>query len=55
MLLKVRITYVDQEEKEQLMEVLRANFRILSESIEYQGRGKSIYKNQYIDLDKKEC
>lgn len=55
-MLKVRITFVDnekgQKELEALKKILEQNTEVLSESEIYKGRGKSIYSNIYFDIEK---
>lgn len=56
-MLKIRITFVDDENGRKELEVakdkLAKEFNILSESKIYQGRGNSQYSNIYIDLEHK--
>ncbi|ERI92138.1 hypothetical protein HMPREF1982_02679 [Clostridiales bacterium oral taxon 876 str. F0540] len=49
-MLKIRITYCNEAEKEGFIDKLKNNFKILEVSKEYQGKGKSLYKKCYIDL-----
>lgn len=54
-MLKIRITY-NREEKEELtkaIESIEKDFTILNQSKEYVGRGKSLYNNIYLDIEKK--
>ena len=56
-MLKLRITFVDDNEggKElgEALEEIRKDFKVISESKIYKGRGKSIYSNIYLDVEKK--
>ena len=50
-MIKIRLTYVDEEEKNIAMEKIKENFEVLNISREYKGRGSSQYSNVYIDAN----
>lgn len=50
-MIKIRLTYSDDEEKNIAMEKIKENFEILNISREYKGRGNSRYSNVYIDVN----
>ncbi len=52
-MIKIRLTYVDEEEKNIAMEKIKENFEVLNISREYKGRGNSQYSNIYIDVNNK--
>lgn len=52
-MLKVRITYADDSEKEKFIDRVSDTFKILQVSKVYEGRGNSIYKNVYLDVEVK--
>lgn len=52
-MLKIRITYADQEEMQEALAVLEREFRVLQVSKEYPGRGNSQYSNIYVDVEHK--
>lgn len=53
-MLKIRITYADKSELDKAIEKLKKEFRVLSISKEYKGRGRSLYSNVYLDVENKE-
>lgn len=53
-MLKLRVTYSDSADKDKLINELDKQYRILNVSKEYPGKGKSLYKNTYIDLSDKQ-
>ena len=50
-MIKIRLTYADDEEKDIAIEKIKENFEVLNISREYKGRGNSQYSNVYIDID----
>lgn len=52
-MIKIRLTYADDQEKDIAIEKLKVNFNVLNISREYKGRGSSMYSNIYIDLENK--
>lgn len=50
-MIKIRLTYADDEEKDIAIEKIRDNFEVLNISKEYKGRGNSQYSNVYIDVN----
>lgn len=54
-MLKIRITYNrnNEEELREAIKSLEEQFNILSESKVYEGRGKSVYNNIYLDVENK--
>lgn len=52
-MLKIRITYADEQELKEALQQIHADFNVLSESDPYKGRGKSQYNNIYLDVDLK--
>lgn len=50
-MIKIRLTYADDEEKDIAIEKIKENFEVLNISREYKGRGNSQYSNVYIDVD----
>ena len=54
-MLKIRITYnkANKEELTEAIKKLEKDFVILNQSREYEGRGKSLYNNIYLDLEHK--
>lgn len=52
-MLKIRITYANEEEKDLAIQVIKKNFNILNISRVYIGRGNSKYNNVYLDLENK--
>ena len=50
-MIKIRLTYADDEEKDIAIEKIKENFEVLNISREYKGRGNSQYSNIYIDVD----
>ncbi|MGM9533714.1 MAG: DUF3970 family protein [Intestinibacter sp.] len=50
-MLKVRITYSSKKELDKALKKLQKEFRVLSISKEYKGRGKSQYSNIYLDIE----
>ena len=51
-MIKIRLTYADDEEKDIAIEKIKGSFEVLNISREYKGRGNSQYSNVYIDVDK---
>lgn len=51
-MIKIRLTYADDEEKDIAIEKIKESFEVLNISREYKGRGNSQYSNVYIDVDK---
>ena len=52
-MLKIRITYADGEEMQKAIDKINKDFKVLSISKEYKGRGNSIYSNIYLDVENK--
>lgn len=50
-MIKLRLTYHDEEEKEAMLFILRENLKVISESKPYPLRGKNDYKNIYVDIE----
>ena len=50
-MIKIRLTYADDEEKDIAIEKIKESFEVLNISREYKGRGNSQYSNVYIDVD----
>lgn len=50
-MIKIRLTYADNKEKDIAIEKIKENFEVLNISREYKGRGNSQYSNVYIDID----
>ena len=50
-MIKIRLTYADDEEKDIAIEKIKENFEVLNISREYKGRGNSQYSNVYIDAN----
>lgn len=50
-MIKIRLTYADDEEKDIAIEKIKENFEVLNISREYKGPGNSQYSNVYIDVD----
>lgn len=50
-MIKIRLTYADDEEKDIAIEKIKENFEVLNISREYKGRGNSQYYNVYIDVN----
>lgn len=50
-MIKLRLTYHDEEEKKAMLLILKENARILSESKPYPLRGKNDYHNIYLDIE----
>lgn len=50
-MIKIRLTYADDEEKDIAIEKIKGSFEVLNISREYKGRGNSQYSNVYIDVD----
>lgn len=50
-MIKIRITYCNNEEKDIAIEKIKENFEVLNISREYKGRGGSKYSNIYIDAN----
>lgn len=55
-MLKVRVTYIDDEkgnaELNEFIKTLEKSTTIVNQSDTYKGRGKSIYSNVYLDIEK---
>lgn len=49
-MLKIRITYSDKYELNKAIEKLEQQFKILSVSKPYKGRGYNAYSNIYLDV-----
>ncbi len=49
-MIKIRLTYADDEEKDIAIEKIKENFDVINISREYKGRGNSQYSNIYIDV-----
>lgn len=54
-MLKIRITYNRENpaEFQQALKKLEENFTIINQSKVYEGRGKSLYNNVYLDVENK--
>lgn len=52
-MLKVRITFIDTEEKDQFIKKLNDEYIIINESKIYRGRNGSKYNNIYLDVEVK--
>lgn len=52
-MLKVRITFANNEELEDLIESIERDYIILNKSRIYAGRNESKYSNIYLDIEKK--
>ena len=50
-MIKIRLTYADDEEKDIAIEKIKESFEVLNISREYKGRGNSQYSNVYIDAN----
>lgn len=50
-MIKIRLTYADDKEKNIAIKKIKDNFEVLNISREYKGRGNSQYSNVYIDVD----
>lgn len=50
-MIKIRLTYADDKEKDIAIEKIKESFEVLNISREYKGRGNSQYSNVYIDVD----
>lgn len=50
-MIKIRLTYADDKEKDIAIEKIKDNFEVLNISKEYKGRGNSQYSNVYIDVN----
>ncbi len=54
-MLKVRITFTEtekgREDLAQIIKILEEHTTVLSESQIYKGRGRSLYSNQYLDIE----
>ena len=50
-MIKLRMTYHDEEEKEAMLFILKESCKVLAESKPYPLRGKTDYKNIYIDIE----
>ena len=50
-MIKIRLTYADDEEKDIALEKIKGSFEVLNISREYKGRGNSQYSNVYIDAN----
>ena len=50
-MIKIRLTYADDEEKGIAIEKIKGSFEVLNISREYKGRGNSQYSNVYIDAN----
>ena len=50
-MMKIRLTYADDEEKDIAIEKIKGSFEVLNISREYKGRGNSQYSNVYIDAN----
>ena len=52
-MLKLRITYLDETEKEEAIKNIEKMFKVLNVSRVYPGRGSSKFSNVYIDVELK--
>lgn len=50
-MIKIRLTYAYDEEKDIAIEKIKENFEVLNISREYKGRGNNQYSNIYIDAN----
>lgn len=50
-MIKLRLTYHDEEEKQAMLLILRESCTVVSESKPYPLRGKNDYKNIYVDIE----
>ena len=50
-MIKIRLTYADDKEKNIAIKKIKDNFEVLNISREYKCRGNSQYSNVYIDVD----
>ena len=50
-MIKIRLTYADDKEKNIAIKKIKDNFEVLNISREYKGRGNSQCSNVYIDVD----
>ena len=50
-MIKIRLTYADDKEKDIAIKKIKDNFEVLNISREYKGRGNSQYSKVYIDVD----
>lgn len=50
-MIKIRLTYADNEEKNIALEKIKDTFQVLNISREYRGRGNSQYSNIYLDVN----
>lgn len=50
-MLKIRITYNNEAEKDRVIDIIKNQFDVLNISKEYKGRGDSEYSNVYIDAE----
>lgn len=50
-MIKIRLTYADDKEKDIAIEKIKESFEVLNISREYKGRGNSQYSNVYIDAN----
>lgn len=53
-MIKIRITFSNEEEKNIALEKINENFNVLNISKVYAGRGNSQYSNIYIDVNIKD-
>lgn len=53
-MIKIRITFSNEEEKNIAIEKINDNFNVLNISKVYSGRGNSRYSNIYIDVNLKD-
>lgn len=49
-MIKIRITYSNEVEKDKLIDNIHKDFRVMNISREYLGQGKSPYKKIYMDI-----
>lgn len=58
-MIKVRLTFIDdsagEKELKEMLEDIKKNYEIISESKIYKGRNGSKYSNIYLDIYKKDC
>ena len=50
-MIKIRLTYAYDEEKDIAIAKIKENFEVLNISREYKGRGNNQYSNIYIDAN----
>lgn len=50
-MLKIRITYNNEAEKDRAIDIIKNQFDVLNISKEYKRRGDSKYSNVYIDAE----